>query len=405
MTEVNSEQLMSQGLELLGQYTVPEFREAMETLLVYTKNLIDHPEERKFRKVKRSNIHFQERLGRFNGALEVMNALGFFENGDYLRYTDDLTEDRLKLLGALKTTITERRDQANSAFDSLPVRLPADHKYSSVSGAAAHGEIGRRQDMEDDDLIIDQFSGAPSSGFFGLYDGHGGRETVDFVVKTLHLNFEQELRTDPTLEVPEAFKRSYLTTDGQLRRHNILRSGTTAVTCLIRIEDSGDRILYSANVGDSRAILCRNGQALRLTVDHKATLPEEAKRVRDAGGYVGRNQRVNGILAISRALGDHMLKENNVVSAEPYCTTTPLNAETDNFLILACDGVWDVMSDQEAVDFVLANYETEKKAQESGAASAAKDENDILLRLANGLIRKALDLRSLDNISVCCVKL
>jgi serine/threonine protein phosphatase PrpC len=99
----------------------------------------------------------------------------------------------------------------------------------------------------------------------------------------------------------------------------------------------------------------RGGKAIRLTVDHKASLPEEAKRITDAGGFVGRN-RVNGVLAVSRALGDHMLKENDVVTAVPYCQETELTDE-DSFLVLACDGVWDVITDQEAVDFVLQKAE------------------------------------------------
>jgi protein phosphatase PTC1 len=115
-----------------------------------------------------------------------------------------------------------------------------------------------------------------------LYDGHGGRATVDFVVKALHMNLEQHLKRKPNEALSEAFKQSYLATDGQLRRQNILRSGTTSVTCVIRKEGS-KRMLFTANVGDSRCILVRDGKAIRLTIDHKASLPEEAKRITDAG--------------------------------------------------------------------------------------------------------------------------
>lgn len=79
----------------------------------------------------------------------------------------------------------------------------------------------------------------------------------------------------------------------------------------------------------------RGGKAVRLTIDHKASLPEEAKRITDAGGFIGRNKRVNGVLAISRALGDHMLKENDVVSAEPFCSDTELTPD-DTHILLAC---------------------------------------------------------------------
>ncbi len=101
-----------------------------------------------------------------------------------------------------------------------------------------------------------------------------------------------------------------MVTDGQLRRQSILRSGSTSVTCVIRSVGE-KRVLHTANVGDSRAVLCRGGKAVRLTIDHKASLPEEAKRIRDAGGFIGRNKRVNGVLAISRALGDHMVRRHS----------------------------------------------------------------------------------------------
>jgi serine/threonine protein phosphatase PrpC len=334
---VSSHALLSTGLRHLSEYILPDYKEALETLLVYTKNLIENPEEKKFKQVKISNIHFQERLGRFHGSTESMNAVGFIECGDFMKFEHSLTAERIAILKDMREVLIQRIEGLNKQYEHLPKRLPENHRYSSVAGAAALGEIGKRNDMEDDDLIIDSFSGVQSSGFFALYDGHGGRQSVDYVVKVLHLNLEQELKKNPSMSLEDAFTNAYLATDAQLLRQKIIRSGTTAVTCLLRTESSGSRMLYSANVGDSRAILCRGNRAIRLTIDHKANDPEEAKRVQEAGGYIGRNQRVNGVLAISRALGDHLFKDNDVVSARPFCKTVEL-LEQDNFLILACDG-------------------------------------------------------------------
>jgi serine/threonine protein phosphatase PrpC len=128
-----------------------------------------------------------------------------------------------------------------------------------------------------------------------------------FFVCCFSQNLEQYLRSHPACDVSAGFRHSYMVTDGQLRRQSILRSGSTSVTCVVRATAEGKRMLHIANVGDSRAVLCREGQAIRLTIDHKASLPEEAKRIREAGGFIGRNKRVNGVLAISRALGDHMV--------------------------------------------------------------------------------------------------
>ena len=98
------------------------------------------------------------------------------------------------------------------------------------------------------------------------------------------------------------------------------------------------RVLYSANAGDARGVLCRAGKAVRLTYDHKGSDKQEAKRITDAGGFV-MSGRVNGVLAVTRALGDSSMKE--FVVGAPYTTETELCGE-DEFLILACDGVRDL---------------------------------------------------------------
>ncbi|KAL5347698.1 mgpp2cl-1, protein phosphatase 2C-like protein 1 [Pseudogymnoascus australis] len=109
------------------------------------------------------------------------------------------------------------------------------------------------------------------------------------------------------------------------------------------------RVLYTANVGDARIVLCRNGRALRLSYDHKGSDENEGNRITSAGGLI-LNNRVNGVLAVTRALGDAYMKE--LVTGHPYTTETVIQPDLDEFIILACDGLWDVCSDQEAVDLV-----------------------------------------------------
>jgi serine/threonine protein phosphatase PrpC len=280
---------------------------------------------------------------------------------------------------------------------------------------------GRRQTNEDDEICVDQFCGDKSVAYFGLYDGHGGRQSVDYVVKALHLSLEHLLREHPDMPVAEALTRAYVMTDGQLRRRNILQSGTTGVSVVIKRDPRGRRVLYAANVGDSRAVVSRGGSAMRLTVDHKPNLPEERKRIEEAGGWIN-EKRVNGVLAISRALGDHMLKSNNVITAVPYVFELELT-DNEDYLILvsarprvalptprvppsprwltaprqACDGVWDVMTDQEAVDFVLQ--------QMSEVDADGPDLNRELEQCARNLVQAAYDKKSMDNITVIVVRL
>jgi len=119
------------------------------------------------------------------------------------------------------------------------------------------------------------------------------------------------------------------------------------------------RVLYIANAGDARGVLCRKGRALRLTYDHKGTDKQEAKRITDSGGFV-MSGRVNGVLAVTRSLGDSSMKE--FVVGAPYTTETVLS-EDDEMLILACDGIWDVLDDQAACELVRAIGDPQEAAK------------------------------------------
>ena len=104
----------------------------------------------------------------------------------------------------------------------------------------------------------------------------------------------------------------------------------------LKITASRQRVLYTANVGDARIVLCRAGKALRLSYDHKGSDENEGKRVANAGGLI-LNNRVNGVLAVTRALGDAYMKD--LVTGHPYTTETVIQPDVDEFIILACDGV------------------------------------------------------------------
>ncbi|KNZ80542.1 Phosphatase 2C like protein [Termitomyces sp. J132] len=140
------------------------------------------------------------------------------------------------------------------------------------------------------------------------------------------------------------------------------------------------RVLYTANAGDARAVLCRGGRAVRLSYDHKGSDKQEAKRITDAGGFV-MSGRVNGVLAVTRSLGDSSMKE--FVVGSPYTTETEL-CEEDEFLVLACDGLWDVTNDQSAIDLV-------REIPDPQVASAK-------------LLKYALSHHTSDNVTVLVVR-
>lgn len=135
-------------------------------------------------------------------------------------------------------------------------------------------------------------------------------------------------------------------------------AGCTAVA--VAVLDDGR--VFCANAGDSRAVLCRNGQALPLSHDHKPASPVEMERITHAGGFVQCVNgifRINGNLNLSRAIGDLKYKANvslepkdQIITAEPDVIQEEIQLGRDQFIIIACDGIWDCVTNQEAVDFV-----------------------------------------------------
>lgn len=266
----------------------------------------------------------------------------------------------------------------------------------AVSTAGWAEDQGRRPEMEDGFVFVDQFGGRASSAFFAVYDGHGGRAVVDYVTRELHENVLRELRK--TNSVPDALLQAFQATDDDMQKAGIVVSGCTACCCLLQ-EERHARVIYTAHLGDSRAVLARSGIATRLTsmTDHKATDPLEVKRVIEAGGHI-MNDRVNGMLAMTRALGDHILKmpvlPNDVISNVPDITSTDLTAQ-DTYVIVACDGLWDVVNDQEAVDLVASSIR-ELVPYERQLEAEGRSKAEILARM---LLEEALQRGSSDNIS------
>lgn len=132
-------------------------------------------------------------------------------------------------------------------------------------------------------------------------------------------------------------------------------SGCTAVVALLRGNE-----LYVANAGDSRCIICREGKAIDMSIDHKPEDAPELERITNAGGKVSNDGRINGGLNLSRAIGDHSYKKSKdlgpkeqMITAFPDVKTLTIDPGKDQFMVLACDGIWNFMSSQDVCDFIL----------------------------------------------------
>ena len=255
-------------------------------------------------------------------------------------------------------------------------------KYVAFGCAAMQGW---RTGMEDAHALIPKLKNekddALPKSFFAVYDGHGGYEVARYVARHLHkiLEDSEKFRNG---DIAGALVDAYIATDelmltdeglkelkeihnefsvgsespfGGLSEVSPLMIGCTAVSCVFDFEK---HVITCANSGDSRCVVCQAGNAVRLSEDHKPQLESEERRITKAGGRIS-NGRVNGNLNLTRSLGDHEYKqdkklkpEEQIITCVPDTKEFEIQDDTD-FVILACDGIWDVMRDQEAVNFVL----------------------------------------------------
>ncbi|ORX90082.1 PP2C-domain-containing protein [Basidiobolus meristosporus CBS 931.73] len=213
---------------------------------------------------------------------------------------------------------------------------------------------GWRITMEDAHSCLLSLDAHPDVSFFAVFDGHGGQSAAKYCGKNLHKKIAENGFQNGDYKL--AIKHGYLDIDEDLRKDvEFLHdpSGCTAVSATI----SPDNKIYVGNAGDSRAVMSINGEAKALSFDHKPTNQGESARIINAGGFVEFG-RVNGNLALSRAIGDFEFKQNSKLSAEeqavtadPDITEHSITSE-DEFIVIACDGIWDCMTSQEVIDYI-----------------------------------------------------
>ena len=231
---------------------------------------------------------------------------------------------------------------------------PADSEWGDAC------TCGRRKTMEDAEF---EFK-TGNLRVFGLFDGHGGsdvsRKSCAFVREYLGENLPGKCVSDEDSQL--IISRSFEEANKQFSVTDLEHmQGSTALVCVI----VNNERLHCGSIGDSRAVLRRkDGSVVRLSFDHKPREWSEHHRVHATGGYVTPEGRVQGLLSVARALGDKALAP--YVSSEPYLASH--NVADGDFIIIACDGIWDVVSDEEGCRVVS---ESLARFNDASMASAA----------------------------------
>jgi len=277
-----------------------------------------------------------------------------------------------------------------------------DSVYVPTIRSGSYADIGSKKFMEDEHIRIDDLSSQVGSllelpkpsAFYAVFDGHGGSEAATYVRKNaVKLFFEDEnfpqtseVNSVYVEEVKSSMRNAFLQADLALAEDCSISSssGTTALAALV----SG-RVLMVANAGDCRAVLCRKGRAIEMSHDHKPVNLPERRRVEESGGVI-EGGYLNGELSVTRALGDWCMKRphgsKSPLISEPEIKQITLT-EDDEFLVIGCDGIWDVLSSQEAVSIVKRGL----------------NRHDDPTRCARELVVQALRLEAFDNLTAVVV--
>lgn len=226
--------------------------------------------------------------------------------------------------------------------------------------------------------------GAPATHFFGLFDGHAGGRCSKHISSTLPSVLAEDNLFASNL--PMALKRSYHTANNEflkIAEQQRLHDGSTGLCSVIR-----NGKLLVGNVGDCRCLLLSSGKAIQMSVDQKPTNTDEMKRIISLGGNITNNMgvaRVNGVLAVSRAFGNRRLRK--VIRPDIEMIQRDLTRE-DHFLVIASDGLWDVLRNKDVCDICYTLSQSHCPQQ-----------------LAEELVHTAIASGSMDNVTCIVVKL
>ncbi|KAK0136283.1 Integrin-linked kinase-associated serine/threonine phosphatase 2C [Merluccius polli] len=306
-----------------------------------------------------------------------------------------------------------QEDEKEEQEEVLPERKKVCNKGVPVLKGYVGTRRGERDEMQDAHVVLpdlmEHLTPPPTQvcavSYFAVFDGHGGARASHFAAERLHLTVAHKFPNRSSENLDKLIKKCLLdsfrqTDDDFLKKASsqkpVWKDGCTA-TCLLVVHTTA----YIANLGDSRAVLCRVEEvgeeprmmSLALSREHTPTLYEERIRIQRAGGTVSEG-RVLGKLEVSRSLGDGQYKRCGVISTPDLRRFTLTSA--DRFILLACDGLFKVFTAEEAVKYVFRLLQDDSSGtNEEGRYEAACQ------RLASEAVRRGCA----DNVTVILVSI
>ena len=277
------------------------------------------------------------------------------------------------------TGINNNHNTNNNNSNTLP-------PFKDFSHSCEQNSIHRKT-MEDSYTAITKLGNDINKSFFAIYDGHGGSKASTYCKDNLHSFFLKQLESSSSSSnIEKCIKTTFEQIDKEFlnKNKNCNQMGTTATVVYLYNETNNKRVIYCANVGDSKCFLFKlNGNVLQLTKDHVCSDKMEVERVKKSGGMVFKN-RVFGALMVTRSIGDKDMKEVGVI-ATPFVKKVEINNQEDKYIIIGSDGLWDTIN--------------EERMKMIGSEDVTAEV------LSKKLVSEAIEGGSMDNVSCIVIKL
>ena len=338
------------------------------------------------KKINTDDYKSPEKKSNFNNNIKNINSPIKFENEE-----EDKKTKKKSLFSNNNNNNNNNNNIINVPNQPKVQEYTTTKEFYSIKQSSTVLEFSYREDqnianedtMEDKGRSIENFLGDKNQILFELFDGHGGMSISHY----LQNNFDRVYRKNLKIfknDYENCFKTTFKELDIEIKKLDLVSMGSTA--CIIHIikETPSKLVVHCANCGDTRASLISPMKFKRLSYDHRADDEEEKRRVQNSGGTII-NNRVMGALMLSRAFGDFELKSFGV-KCEPFYSYTEIDLnEKNQFIILACDGIWDLNTEQDFQQLIMFCNDSEM--------------------LCSTIIKNTLRKDAWDNLSVFAIKL
>ena len=330
----------------------------------------------------------------------------------YLNYTynppNELTQNNKKLFNIRRPFVIESKNNKNKGQKQIIQNQAIEYETIKENYSIKHCncvlEYSFREDqnidseklMEDKSKSIENFNNDKNQMIFEIFDGHGGDEMSSYLQNNLAQIYKQNLLLNNG-NIILSLKNAFHDADDEMRNQlNIEGLGSTGTLVHIKWESENDLVVYSANIGDSRVSLISPENIVRLSYDHRTNDKKERKRILESGLQII-DERINGTLMLTRIFGNYEYKnkeendEESIINkkgliCEPFISKINIDLNIENqFLIIASDGIWDVLSEEDIRHIIINHHDTQQICS---------------ISIKNSLRREAW-----DNMSIFAVKL